>query len=169
MKYRLLGLVLLGHFFIVCTSASKIPVNKIFGPGKLSAWLVLYAYVTGAGNHFGFFAPGVLSQFQVDYELSKDGKRIDSGRVNSDNPETTFRYHNIVQQFWNTDKKPELRRALAASLAGRLLAGAPKADEARLAVNAYVLPSMAQYRAGVRPAWENYYAGTFQREEARLR
>lgn len=163
-----MALALTAHFAIVGISAAKTPIDTALGKSTLSSYLVVYAYLSGAGNHFGFFAPGVTSQFRIAYQLRRGGQPAGAGTITTTDPETTFRIHNIVQQFWPASGKPDLRRSLAASLAGKLLAENPEADEVELSVDAYVLPSMAEYRAGERPSWETHYKGTFDaRSEAK--
>ena len=163
-RYVLVALVT-AHLVFIGFCSFKRPPGKFFSWPAVTKALDVYGYLTGAGSHYGFFAPGVVSQFAVDYELLKDGQVIASAPLATKNPETTFRLYNIVQNFWLTQAKTgdDVRRSLAGSLAGKVLAEHPEADGIRLFVRAYVLPSMKGYRGGERPAWETHYQADFQR------
>ena len=160
----LLVVALFVHFTVAASSAAKYPLYRAIGHNRLARALTLYAYLSGTGSYFGFFAPGVISQLQVKYDLLREGQPLSSGVIGSENPEISLRLHNLVQQFWNASKRPEVRRALATSLAGSLLSASPSADEVRITLRAFVLPSMSQYRDGMRPNWETSYVGTFRRD-----
>jgi hypothetical protein len=153
------------HLTIALLSSAKIPAWDYMGKGTAGTLTVVYAYLSGVGNHYGFFAPGVKSQFRVDYVALRDGVAIATGDVQTRNSETKFRWHNAVENFWLSQDKESLRRSQAASLAGKVLAQHPQAQSVRLTVKAFVLPSLSEYAEGQRPSWEEHYAVTFRRQE----
>lgn len=168
-RYRLgiffLGLWLVGHFALAALSAANQPISKVVGANRVAKALLLYQYVTGTGNCFGFFAPGVISMLKVSYEIRQGEQVIGKGLISSENDEVSLRLHNLTQQFWTASRDPKVRRSLAASMAGRLFTRYPQADTVSLMLHSFVMPSMAQYRAGRRPSWEKNYEGTFQRHQ----
>lgn len=170
--FGVLAAGLLFHFSLAAVSAANLPISKpvlkIFGNSRtgqsVARFLVLYQYLTGTGNCFGFFAPGVISQMKVGYEIQRDGKVVEEGIVGSENAEVSLRMHNLTQQFWTASQNPDVRRSLAASFAGKLFSLHPTAESVSISLKSYVLPSMAQYREGLRPSWEKNYLGNFVRE-----
>ena len=63
--------------------------------------------------------------------------------------------------FWSADE--DLQRGLAASWAGRMLARHPEATRVVVHLDAYQLPTMAEYKRGERPGWSPHYQAEFVR------
>jgi len=151
------------HLGLITFSSTKGSLGSIFGLNAVIEAVSVYSYVSGAGYHYGFFAPGVFSQLKIDYRCLKDSKEIKKGELGSSNIEVTFRVHNIIEHFWETDKEIKEKRSMAASFASKVFQYCPEATQAEVSVSAHVLPSMAETRKGAKPYWENYYKGTFER------
>jgi len=170
--FAVLGAGLVFHFSLAAVSAANMPISKpvlkLFKNSKtgqsIARFLVVYQYLTGTGNCFGFFAPGVISQIKVGYEIRHHGKVVEQGIVGSENAEVSLRMHNLTQQFWTASLNPKVRRSMAASFAGKLFSQHPSADSVSISLKSFVLPSMAQYREGMRPSWEKNYSSEFTRE-----
>jgi hypothetical protein len=77
-----------------------------------------------------------------------------------------LRVGSVVSTFPVDEGEEALRRDLLASWAGSMLGRHPEAQKVEVRVEAYDVPSMAEYRAGARPQWVLVYAETFVRDGA---
>lgn len=154
-----LGIFYLATVLITSTQHSISDVTKGSSFGKF----VDYAgFASGASNHFGFFAPGVQSQFRASFVAkSQNGEQIASGEINQGNFETSFRYHNMIENFWTQNDEFQMRRALSASWASKVLSKYPNAANVKIVLEAYSIPSMRQYRSGDRPHWVQHYKAEY--------
>lgn len=152
------------HLAIVVASASHYSVTDLLSHHSISQALDYYGFVSGSSNHFGFFAPGVVSQFRVVYKLKdREGTIFKERNLNSGNIETSFRFHNMIENFWLKENEAPLRRALTASWAAKLFSTHSEAKNIEILVEAYVIPGMAQYRSGERPHWIKHYSANYTR------
>ena len=157
-KRGILGLGIV-HLFLVVMGAASIDVGAWKGFGFP---LYLYSEITGANSGYGFFAPGVGSDLRATFEIKRaDGTkgvdRLQRGKWK----EADLRVTNIIGKFWEEVQNEERRRALTASWAGKILARHAGAREVKVKVESFEVPSMEDYRSGVRPNWESYYEATY--------
>lgn len=123
---------------------------------------IVYALmdVTATNNDFGFFAPSVASQVQVHLLFHDAQGHTESYDLWSNSREINFRLNSVITTAM---RRPALRDICARSWAASLLGNRPAAQRITLIAYAHLMPTMAQYRAGVRPAWQPFYEGTFER------
>lgn len=118
--------------------------------------------LSGTDSSYGFFAPGVGTQLEAKFGLtSADGIRSTDVLTTGASHEADLRIGDMVAIFWMDDRA--LQRSIAASWAGRMLARHPEAARAVVHLDAYNLPTMAEYHAGKRPDWSPYYEAEFVR------
>src|SRR5262249_50739225 len=143
---------------VVCGAAGLSLLPDGTGPGKALRW---YGAMSGSDNGYGFFAPGVASQFRATFTLSDGAGRGWTDTLEGEpNPEVTLRIRSIVGLFAEGGLGP----ALAASWAAKLFGRHPDARHLLVRVEAYDLPTMAEYRDGERPRWQPIYEATFARD-----
>lgn len=131
--------------------------------GKLGAGLSFYSDMTGASSGYGFFAPGVGSQLRAKFEVFQEGVPPQEVLLETGHSqESDLRVGNIVGWFWREDSTRDLKRAMAASWAGKMFGRFPKADQVVVRVESYELVSMKEYREGKRPGWKPFYRATFE-------
>jgi hypothetical protein len=154
--YAFLGVAVI-HLGFVTAGACELDFHR-------AGWAVAQvAALSGSDSAYGFFAPGVGSQLRATFQVvDKDGATSDELLPTSASREAKLRIADLIALFWTGDEG--LRRALAASWAGRILAKHPNAEGVMVHVDAYDLPSMAEYSAGKRPEWAPYYDATFVRK-----
>jgi len=132
-----------------------------FGP--LGRALAGYSALSGADSAYGFFAPECNDQLEANFELiDRSGSRTTTSLVTGANREAELFINNITLAFESDD--PELRRRLAASLAGKILARHPEAVEVALQVDRIESVSMEDFRSGSRPTRTPVYEARFKRE-----
>jgi hypothetical protein len=132
--------------------------------GFLGQVVSYYGTLSGAGESYGFFAPGISGQLGVHFDvISKNGK-ISTLTLKSDtNHEADLRIGNIINHFQETesDHPENLRRSIAASLAGSVFGHDPDAKEVVVYLDQFLPVSMEEYRKGSRPQWESLYQARF--------
>ncbi len=79
--------------------------------------------------------------------------------------EANLRIGNILGVLSRSVDDEPLRRAVAASWAGKVLARYPQATKIKVRMESLPIPPMEEYRAGVRGAWEPFYLAEFQRNK----
>lgn len=119
-----------------------------------------YGALSGTDSSYGFFAPGVGTQLRVTFELTReDGTKSTDVLTTDASHEADLRIGDMVAIFWMADE--DLRRGLAASWAGRMLARHLEATRVVVHLDSYDLPTMAQYQQGERPGWAPHYEAEF--------
>jgi hypothetical protein len=126
-------------------------------------WVInQYGALSGTDSSYGFFAPEVGTQLRVLFELTcADGTKRTDILTTGASHEADLRIGDMVAIFWSADE--DLQRGLAASWAGRMLARHPEATRVVVHLDAYELPTMAEYKQGERPDWSPHYQAEFVR------
>jgi hypothetical protein len=142
------------HLGLVVCGAARVNLADVPGVGPA---LQLYGSLSGAENGYGFFAPGVCSQVRPRFTLT-DGRRVWTDRLEAGmSHEAELR----VGSGLSLSSYPELWDYLGASWSATLLGRNPGADQVLVTIEAHDVPSMAEYRNGVRPSWITLYQGVF--------
>ncbi len=127
--------------------------------------LSIYGYYTGSVSKLSFFAPGVGSQLRVRYHGIDPNGVVSEGNLITGRGETDLRIEKIIAMFWRNNPADELRRSLAASWAGKILAKNPKLLAVSISIDSFDLPSMSRFRSGQEAKWIPYYFATFRKPE----
>ena len=149
------------HLTIVGLGAASVNLS---GLGPLGVVLDHYGSITGAGDSYGFFAPGVFRQIRARFDVvDAKGRRTPAALESGANHEADLRVGNIIDQFQNDSDDPQaMQRSIAASLAGTLFGRHPKTKTVVVRLEEFVAVSMSDYRHGVRPKWSSLYEATFE-------
>jgi hypothetical protein len=159
-----LAALLLLHAAFVLAGAAKLRLPSL---GPANRLVALYLGLSGAHYSWGFFAPNIGSQFRTEFEVHERGGRVVTEELGSRGPnEVLLRETGIAATFWFGLQDEKIRRSLTASWAAHLFNREPLAESVVVLVSAYYLPSMAQIRSGVKPAWVPVYRATYTRAGA---
>src|SRR5947209_2453116 len=118
-------------------------------PFRSSSWigtiLGTYSAYSGADNAYGYFAPSVASEWRAVFDLY-DGasNHWTTTTWESSNPEIRLLLSTINGHFSLED----VRESLAASWAGTILGENPHASVVVVKAQAYLIPTMKDFRAG---------------------
>jgi hypothetical protein len=153
------------HLMIVILGASGFLPHRNHGTWVPS--LHWYAMMSGANAQYGFYAPSVGNYSRTRFELHDE-----SGRTWSDNFETAklsearLRLGGADFPLMNGEaqKSRELRERMVKSWAAAMFARHPNAVALTVFVESYDVPSMADYRAGMRPNWNLIYQADVKRD-----
>jgi hypothetical protein len=151
------------HLGLVICGAAHLHFGRF---GHLGHWIDRYAQISGAGASYPFFAPviGTTIRAQFDlYDWQHRGLGTDD-LVSGLSRESELRIYNVIQMIDEDLFNDENRHMLASSWAGKILARHPEADSVKLRVEVFDLPSMAEFRQGIRWDWEPIYRATFIRK-----
>jgi len=149
------------HLCLVVLGASYVDVSELPFVGSAMTY---YGVLSGAGNSYGFFAPGVGAQLRSRFEIvTTDGHKARLVLESGASHEADLRFGNIIDQFIpaNEDDDDDLRRSLAASLAGKVFSRHPEAQEVAVLLDEFDPVSMTEYGAGKRASWQQIYLSRF--------
>lgn len=126
-----------------------------------------YATMSAADSGFAFFAPQVGSTHRVRFLLyDEQGQTRWDTFDQSHNSEAWLRLTGSVDSAFmaaRAQEEPEWRQRLVKSWAATMLRRHPQTVKLEVVVEAYWVPTMAEYRAGARPAWQVVYQAQVQR------
>ncbi len=159
-RHALLTALAAIHLILVsCGAASWRPLTGNHVPGKV---LRFTQSVTGSDSGYGFFAPDVGCDLRARFTLIDDeGRRWNQDLDLGNTLEERVRIANVLNLAYEED----LRRDLAGSLAGTLLARNPTAQRVVVRIEIYDPPTMADYSAGEPLEWESLYTATISRKQ----
>src|SRR5205085_12124686 len=123
-------------------------------------------------NSYGFFAPTVMDEVALEFEYSMGDAMGDHGpNTWTESLDSSFknearqRSSTTVDIFAHVGDK-EVQHSMLESWAAWVLARQPRAQSVRVAVKHRVMPTMAEYRKGMRPVWREWAWAAFQRDQA---
>jgi hypothetical protein len=129
-----------------------------------------YACMSGANSHYGFYAPNVGEQYRARFMLYDDqGLAWGDSFDDSNSPEARLRLGgSAASAFANgeAEKTPARRERLVKSWAAAMFTRHPSAVSLTVVVEAHDIPSMAEYRTGLRPSWNPVYEARVQRDSS---
>lgn len=152
--------IALFHLLLMALGASGLGYSWL---GPLKSPLTYYGALSGAGDGYGFFAPGISGQLRarfeiVDHEGVPQTVRLETGASH----EADLRVGNIIDQFTEDFVDPDLlQRSLAASLAGTIFGRYPRAERVVVHLENFTPVSMVDYRQGLRAHWDPVYQASF--------
>jgi hypothetical protein len=165
---KIWGLLAAIHLTLVVCGAAGV---SFWNWGKLGAGLSYYGLVTGASSSYGFFAPGIgtglRAQFDV-YDLKGQYETTDVLETGT-NRETDLRIYDIIETLSDDIDNDQNRKLLGASWAGKIFSRHPEASRVFLRVETIDIPTMMEYREGVRYGWEPRYRADFHRRRTAAR
>lgn len=144
----------------------------IAGAGHLTARLHapvarelrFYDAVSGAGDSYSFFAPAVGPELRARFILvTPKGTRSEEVLGTGKSREVGFRLGTLAGTVYVLAKRTDLRRAFLGALAANRLGAHPEASLVQVSIDAWEMPTMAEYRVGVRPRWRPLHEATFAR------
>jgi len=158
-------LLAVAHLVVVVGGASNtLPQRSSGMPGET---LRSYARVSGADSEYGFFAPAVGAEQRARFVLmDADGFTWSDSLDEAKNPEARLRLMNIVEHPFMSGAAAELpawREQLVKSWAANMFSRHPRAVSLTVIVEAYAVPTMAEFRAGQTPNWMTVYVAQLQR------
>jgi hypothetical protein len=149
-------------------AASSAPAHRSGSWAPLAHVPRSYARLSGADSQFGFYAPAVGSRYRARFILHDDCEATWCDSFEETNcPEARLRLGGIVESgFANgaPEQMPELRQRLVKSWAAAMFSRHPSAVALTAVVEVYDLPTMAEYRGGLRPHWAVVYQAQVQRD-----
>jgi hypothetical protein len=123
--------------------------------------LRLYGELSGTDRSFGFFAPTVAPEYRATFTLEdRHGKTWHDHLGRGASHEAFLRIGTMIETVTGDDREDEV----APRWAQVMLHRHPEAVEVEVKVEAYVVPTMAEYRAGARPEWETVYVNRYKRK-----
>jgi hypothetical protein len=140
---------------VLCGAAGITPVSPAHFAGRI---IETYRAYSGANSGFGFFAPGVASEWRATFDVCNDGHCLPVTEE-----EVAGESRLLLLTIDGLLGESDLRDLLAASHAARQFVRYPHADAVLVKAGVFVVPTMAQYRRGARPQWRDLYGFAFRR------
>ncbi|GAB4158797.1 MAG: hypothetical protein Tsb009_36050 [Planctomycetaceae bacterium] len=171
LRHRFLIVFGVGHLILVASGALGWLKRPPQGPTENI--VQIYSAASGADNGYGFFAPGVGAQFRTIFILQdKDGREWRENLKLGTTSEANLRFTGISSQL--ADMPPPVRHRVMSSFAGMMFGKYPNARKITVRLELYGFdrsqqeadfPTMAEFRAGVRPNWLPILDATFLRDD----
>jgi hypothetical protein len=156
-RERLLACFVVGHMLmVICGALNFAPW---IGRGVLGDALVTYGDFTGSRYSYGFFAPNIPNQV-LAVVTSSNEEGVDTVEVLGAGTGEIDHRMATMMTFFTVVETDDLH---AVSLAGYAFGRHPEAAEVAVSLRCYKIPSMQDYRQGVRPSADEYYRGVFAR------
>lgn len=146
------------HLGIVILAAAQIEMAAIPLIGRS---LHYYGALSGAGNSYGFFAPGVGSSFRAEFDVEEHNHSHTDHLERHHNRESDLRFGNLLGLLSRNVDDEKARRAIAASWAGKIFARYPEASAVTVRLEMHGVPVMKLYKEGIRASWEPFYRAKF--------
>lgn len=120
-----------------------------------------YSMVTFANRNFGFFAPGVTPDWNVDCTTFDEQGTGRAFAFLAEGGEMKVKMYSMLGHFAENDDTMDL---FARSWAAYVMNARPGTVRVTIDVTRNVLPSMQEYREGRRITREPFYKTTFERQ-----
>jgi len=149
------------HLALVIAGAAHLTARL---HGRVASALRFYDAVSGAGDSYSFFAPAVGPELRARFVLTTpQGTRSEEVLGTGKNREVGFRLGTLAGTVYVLTKRTDLRRAFLGALAANRLGAHPEASHVEVSIDAWEMPTMAEYRIGLRPRWRPLNEATFVR------
>src|SRR5262249_49107670 len=120
-----------------------------------------YAKLSGADGQYGFYAPEVGAQYRARFILQDNqGNTRCDGLDEATCPEARLRLGGSVECVFangTAEQVPKLRKRRVKSWAAAMFTRHPGAVTVTVVVEVWNIPTMAEYRDGLRPNWISVY------------
>lgn len=126
-------------------AAGKVPISEQTLLGRM---VEIYRAYSGAGNGYGFFAPGVAAERRVLLHVFSGGRWLEIAE-SFDGTESSHRLLTTTGLF----AQEQLRQSLAASWAARAFGAVADSSVVLVEVEVYLIPPMDEFLRGERPRW----------------
>lgn len=160
MKVKIVSGLAALHLVMVCLGASQL---KVWEWPVVGGALSYYGSLTGSGNGYGFFAPGIGDGLKAEFDIERDGSTFIAQLEQRKNREADLRVGNILGILSRNVEDERTRRAVAASWAGKMFAQYPDAKSVTVRLETKGIPEMKDYQAGTRYEWAPFYRAKFVR------
>jgi hypothetical protein len=155
----LTGVAAIHLVLVICGAVNYRPLSG----DRLPAQVLRFTQaVTGSDSGYGFFAPDVGCDLRARFTLiDAAGRRWDQELDLGNTLEERVRIANVLSLAYEDD----LRRDLAGSLAGTVLARNPTAEKVIVRIDVYDPPTMDDYSVREKLEWESLYMATISRKQ----
>jgi hypothetical protein len=150
------------HLALVVAGAAHLTARF---DGPVGRGLRYYDALSGAGASYSFFAPKVGPQLRVRFTIStREGRRFEETLETGKGREVSLRLGNVAETVYLVAGQTAERRAFLGALAASRFGAHPGANVVQVTIEEWVMPTMAEYRAGARPRWTPRYDAAFVRQ-----
>jgi hypothetical protein len=132
--------------------------------GRAASAVRFYDALSGAGDSYSFFAPAVGPELRARFALTTaQGARSEEVLGTGKNREVGFRLGTLAGTVYVMTKRTEVGRAFLGALAANRLGAHPEASQVDVSIDAWEMPTIAEYQRGLRPRWRSLNEATFVR------
>lgn len=160
-RYVFFALLAAAQLVLVICNTFGIPMG--FGSSRLAQAVAYSKNLTGADSGFAFFASPIAGEVRAIFRLTDHDGNVRVQPITwSNSSEVNDRLRNAVGSMANFQN---IQGDVAASLAAVLFGKNPDVTTIEVLVDGQSLPSMQQYREGLRPEWLPIFRQTFKRTD----
>ncbi len=119
-----------------------------------------YLHLSGTEAGYGFFAPNIPDSYKLVFEMQSADGSIAEETAAADNPESAVRIATLLDEIART-KSDAMRELMMKLMAFSVWQQHPDAVSIRAILGWLQQPTVAEYKAGTRAAYEFLYAYDF--------
>jgi hypothetical protein len=157
---RLAALAIGAHFFLIFSVVTHLNewIGRYRWLSPISIAIDYYAEVTFANRNFGFFAPSVTDDWSLDIRVTDTTGRERPYSLVQPNREMELKLYSMIG---HSSESEDLADLFARSWALKAVNENPDVYRVDVVINQNRIPTMAQYRSGLRMGQEPYYRTAF--------
>ncbi|HMB63687.1 MAG TPA: hypothetical protein VKN36_11480 [Eudoraea sp.] len=125
-------------------------------------YLRIYRDFSGCFRDYSYFAPNVANDTRAGFITKTEQETLHFLSFRAENEVVNTRYNNVISSGM---RNPEVRELFSRSWATAIFGRDEKIQEVTVFAEAYLVPSIAEYRAGERPFWKVIYVGSFEKNK----
>lgn len=148
------------HLALVIAGAAHLTA-RLHGP--VAKGLRFYDALSGAGDSYSYFAPAVGPELRARFILTTPQGTREEVLGAGKSREVGFRLGTLAGTVYVLTQRTDLRRAFLGALAANRFGAHPDAGLVHVSIDAWEMPTMADYRIGARPRWRALSEATFAR------
>lgn len=157
---RLAALAIGAHFFFILSVVTHLNewIGRSWWLAPVTVAIDYYSEITFANRNFGFFAPSVTSDWNLEITVTDTAGRTRPYSLIHPSREMELKLYSMIGHSSESDDLADL---FARSWALKAVNENPDVYRVDVAITQNRIPTMAQYRRGQRIAQEPYYRTAF--------
>ncbi len=124
-------------------------------------YLRIYRDFAGCFRDYTYFAPNIANDTRAGFITKTATDSAYFLPFRAENKIVNTRYNNLISSGM---RNPKGRDLFARSWATLLLGQSDSIHEVTVFTEAYIIPTLQEYRNGAKPSWEMIYIGSFEKE-----
>ncbi len=124
-------------------------------------YLRIYRDASGCFRDYSYFAPNVANDTRAGFITRKGQDVFRFLSFSAENEIVNTRYNNVISSGM---RNPKVRELFSRSWATAIFGRDSNISEVTVFAEAYLVPTIDEYRTGKQPSWQTIYVGSFEKK-----